>query len=354
MRVVGDRQADGSVRGGHVVKGDDLRIQVESLSYRYKWRNISYYDLDRTVQLPSNSMMRGRVMSWLFELGIGAAAGILSGVFLQVFFPANSGISSSAIASGAQVNQQVMVSGGDAISIVGSGNRAHIGDVNSFHVTVNERVGQQESNSDDVGGFVIVCLVVTVVVAWVLLRNYESILRVLIGVSAALLALCILMVGLALRARYVSPSLGAATFMSILMSAVAYVSYYTCFTLKTATTGLSMPDLSRLLAESSEGGNGTSVGTVVRILLDEGALAYVGTVFIQMLISVLVGVLAVQLLLRECCERYMVGHRGGGVVQWVSEHLTVSWKRSVPCAVILLVVSIGLIFLFRWIPDLIQ
>lgn len=79
-----------------------------------------------------------------------------------------------------------------------------------------------------------------------------------------------------------------------------------------------------------------------------------GTVFIQMLISVLLGVPAVQLLLRECCERYMVGYRGGGAVQWVSEHLTVSWKRSVPCAVILLVVSIGLIFLFRWIPDLIQ
>ena len=237
---------------------------------------------------------------------------------------------------------------------MGSGNQAHIGDVNSFHVTVNERVGQQESNNDDVGGFVIVCLVVTVVVAFVLLRNYESILRVLIGVSAALLTLCALMVGLALRARYVSPSLSAATFTSILMGAVAYVSYYTCFTLKTATTGLSMPDLSRLLAESSESGNGTPVGTVVSILLDEGALVYVGTVFIEMLISVLVGVLAVQLLLRECCERYIVGRRGGGAVQWVLEHLTVSWKRSVLCAIILLVVSIGLVFLFRWIPDLIQ
>ena len=194
----------------------------------------------------------------------------------------------------------------------------------------------------------------TVVVAWVLLRNYESILHVLIGVSAALLTLCILMVGLALRARYVSPSLGAATFTSILMGAVAYVSYYTCFTLKAATTGLSMPDLSRLLAESSESGNGTPVGTVVRILLREGALAYVGTVFFEMLICAWLGVLAFQLLLRECCERYMVGHPGGGAVQWISEHLTVSWKRSVPCAIFLLAVSIGLIFLFRWIPDLIQ
>lgn len=293
-------------------------------------------------------------MSWLLELGIGATAGILSGVFLQMFFPANSGISSPTIAPGAQVNQQVMTSGGDAISVVGSGNQAHIGDVNSFHVTVNERVGQQESNNDDVGGFVILFIVVTVVVAWVLLRNYESILCVLIGVSAALLMLCILMVGLALRARYVSPSLGAATFTSILMGIVVYVSYYTCFMLKTATIGLSMPDLSRLLAESSESGNGTPVGTVVRVLFGEGALAYVGTVFIEMLISVLLGVLAIQMLLRECCERYVVEHRGGGVVQWVLDHLTVSWKRSVPCAVILLVVSIGLIFLFRWIPDLIQ
>lgn len=293
-------------------------------------------------------------MSWLLELGIGAAAGILSGVILQVLFPANSGISSPVIASGSQVNQQVMTSGGDAISIVGSGNQAHIGDVNSVHVTVNERVGQQESNNDDVGGFVILFIAVTVVVAWVLLHNYESILRVLIGVSAALLALCILMVGLALRARYVSPSLSAATFTSILMGAVAYVSYYTCFTLKVATTGLSMPDLSRLLAESSESGNGTPVGTVVRILLHEGALAYVGTVFFEMLICAWLGVLAFQLLLRECCERYMVGHPGGGAVQWVSEHLTVSWKRSVPCAIFLLAVSVGLIFFFRWIPDLIQ
>ena len=47
-------------------------------------------------------------MSWLLELGIGAAAGILSGVILQVLFPANSGISSPVIASGSQVNQQVM------------------------------------------------------------------------------------------------------------------------------------------------------------------------------------------------------------------------------------------------------
>jgi membrane protein len=293
-------------------------------------------------------------MSWLLELGIGAAAGILSGVILQVLFPANSGISSPVIASGAQVNQQVMTSEGDAISIVGSGNQAHIGDVNSVHVTVNERVGQRESNNDDVGGFVILCIVVTVVVAWVLLRNYESILHVLIGVSAALLTLCILMVGLALRARYVSPSLGTAIFTSILMGTVVYVSYYTCFSLKTATTGLSMPDLSRLLAESSESGNATSVGTVVRVLFDEGALAYVGTVFIEMLISALLGVLAFQLLLRECCERYMVGHSGGGVVQWVSDHLTVSWKRSLLCAVILLGISVGLIFLFHWIPDLIQ
>ena len=138
------------------------------------------------------------------------------------------------------------------------------------------------------------------------------------------------------------------------MGAVAYVSYYTCFTLKAATTGLSMPDLSRLLAESSESGNGTPVGTVVRILLREGALAYVGTVFFEMLICAWLGVLAFQLLLRECCERYMVGHPGGGAVQWISEHLTVSWKRSVPCAIFLLAVSIGLIFLFRWIPDLIQ
>lgn len=115
-----------------------------------------------------------------------------------------------------------------------------------------------------------------------------------------------------------------------------------------------MPDLSRLLAESSESGNGTPVGTVVRILLREGALAYVGTVFFEMLICAWLGVLAFQLLLRECCERYMVGHPGGGAVQWISEHLTVSWKRSVPCAIFLLAVSIGLIFLFRWIPDLIQ
>lgn len=123
-------------------------------------------------------------MSWLLELGIGAAAGILSGVILQVLFPANSGISSPVIASGSQVNQQVMTSGGDAISIVGSGNQAHIGDVNSVHVTVNERVGQRESNNDDVGGFVILFIAVTVVVAWVLLRNYESILHVLIGGSS--------------------------------------------------------------------------------------------------------------------------------------------------------------------------
>ena len=138
------------------------------------------------------------------------------------------------------------------------------------------------------------------------------------------------------------------------MGTVVYVSYYTCFSLKTATTGLSMPDLSRLLAESSESGNTTPVGTVVRVLCDDGALAYVGTVFIEMLISALLGVLAFQLLLRECCERYMVGHPGGGVVQWVSDHLTVSWKRSLLCAVILLGISVGLIFLFRWIPDLIQ
>ena len=81
---------------------------------------------------------------------------------------------------------------------------------------------------------------------------------------------------------------------------------------------------------------------------------HVGTVFIEMLISALLGVLAFQLLLRECCERYMVGYSGGGVAQWVSDHLTVSWKRSLLCAVILLGISVGLIFLFHWIPDLIQ
>lgn len=294
-------------------------------------------------------------MSWLLELVIGVAGGVLSGVILQRFIPADSGFSSSDVLSGSSVNQQVMTGSGNVITIAGDGNYAHIGDDNSMHVTVvNERVREGQSDNSDFWSIIIVGVAAFVLIAIFLFRNYELILGILIGTSTALLTLSILMVVMAIRARFVSSSLKTAAFMAVLGVAEVGVIYWSCFTLSTGKSGLSMPDLARMLADSSGGQKSLPFAEVFRILFDEAAVPYVLVVFFTMLMSLILCFFTAGMLLREYCERYVAESGGGGVARWVIDHLPAPGKRVAGVAIVFalipfLFVSFGRIAQQPWL-----
>lgn len=286
-------------------------------------------------------------MSWFPELIVGTLSGVISGVVLQKIAPADSGIVLSSDESRSMVNQQIVNVGDGAVTIAGDRNYVHIGDDNSLHVNVSpQRVSNEQTDNDDAVSVFMGAFIALVVVAVLLVRNYELILGMLIGLSSALLVLSLIMFVIATRAQFVSSALKSALLMSILGIVNAAVSYWSCYWLSTVKSGLSMPDLARMLAESSGGVKRLPVGEMFEILLDEGAVPYVVTVFIAMLVSVALCFFAFGMLLREYCERYLALRGRDGIAKWMSDHLPVPGKLVTCIAVVLACLPIVVIILF--------
>lgn len=286
-------------------------------------------------------------MSWFPELVVGTLSGVISGLVLQKIAPADSGIVLSSDESLSMVNKQIVNVGDGAVTIVGDRNYTHIGDDNSVHVTVSpQRVSNEQTDNGDAVSVLMGAFIALVVVAVLLVRNYELILGMLIGVSASLLTLSLIMCFMATRAQFVSSALKSALLMSVLGIVNAGVSYWSCYWLSTAKSGLSIPDLARMLAESSGGVKRLPVGEMFEILLDEGAVPYVVTVFIAMLVSVALCFFAFGMLLREYCERYLALRERDGIAKWMSDHLPVPGKIVTCYVVVLACLPIVVITLF--------
>lgn len=286
-------------------------------------------------------------MSWLYDLIVGILSAVIAGVILQKIAPANSGVELSHDESRSMVNQQIANVGDGAVTIVGDTNSTHIGDDNSVHVTVSPyRVSTEQTDNDDTVSVFMGSFIALVLVAILLVKNYELILGMLIGLSSALSALSLIMFVLATRAQFVSSSLKSALLMSVLGIVNAGVSYWSCYWLSTVKSGLSMPDLARMLAESSAGVKHLPVGEMFEILWDEGAVPYVVTVFIAMLVSVVLCFFALGMLLREYCERYLALRERDGIAKWMTDHLPVPGKLVTCIAVVLACLPIVVIILF--------
>lgn len=286
-------------------------------------------------------------MSWFPELVVGTLSGVISGLVLQKIAPADSGIVLSSDESLSMVNQQIVNVGDGAVTIVGDRNYTHIGDDNSVYVTVSpQRVSNEQTDNGDAVSVLMGTFIALVVVSVLLVKNYELILGILIGLSAALLVLSLIMFVLAIRAQFVSSSLKSALLMSVLGVVNAGVSYWSCYWLSTVKSGLSMPDLARMLAQSSGGVKRLPVGEMFEILWDEGAFPYVVTVFIAMLVSVVLCFFAFGMLLREYCERSLALRERDGIAKWMSDHLPVPGKLVTCIAVVLACVPFAVIMFY--------
>lgn len=286
-------------------------------------------------------------MSWLPELIVGTLSGVISGVVLQKIAPADSGIVLSPDDSRSMANQQKVNVGDGAVTIVGDRNYTHIGNDNSVNVTMSpQRVSNGQTDNDDIVSVLMGSFIALVLVAILLVRNYELILGMLIGLSSALLVLSLIMFVIAARAQFVSSALKSALLMSVLGVVNAGVSYWSCYWLSTVKSGLAMPDLARMLAESSGGVKRLPVGEMFEILWDEGAVPYVVTVFIAMLVSVLLCFFALGMLLREYCERYLALGGRDAIAKWMSDHLPVPGKMVTCIAVVLACVPFAVIMFY--------
>lgn len=286
-------------------------------------------------------------MSWFPELVVGTLSGVISGLVLQKIAPADSGIVLSSEESLSMVNQQIVNVGDGAVTIVGDRNYTHIGDDNSVYVTVSpQRVSNEQTDNGDAVSVLMGTFIALVVVSVLLVKNYELILGILIGLSSALLVLSLIMFVLAIRAQFVSSSLKSALLMSVLGVVNAGVSYWSCYWLSTVKSGLSMPDLARMLAQSSGGVKRLPVGEMFEILWDEGAFPYVVTVFIAMLVSVVLCFFAFGMLLREYCERSLALRERDGIAKWMSDHLPVPGKLVTCIAVVLACVPFAVIMFY--------
>jgi membrane protein len=286
-------------------------------------------------------------MSWFPELVVGTLSGVISGLVLQKIAPADSGIVLSSDESLSMVNQQIVNVGDGAVTIVGDRNYTHIGDDNSVYVTVSpQRVSNEQTDNGDAVSVLMGTFIALVVVSVLLVKNYELILGILIGLSSALLVLSLIMFVLAIRAQFVSSSLKSALLMSVLGVVNAGVSYWSCYWLSTVKSGLSMPDLARMLAQSSGGVKRLPVGEMFEILWDEGAFPYVVTVFIAMLVSVVLCFFAFGMLLREYCERSLALRERDGIAKWMSDHLPVPGKLVTCIAVVLACVPFAVIMFY--------
>ena len=287
-------------------------------------------------------------MSWLPELIVGTLSGVISGVVLQKIAPADSGIVLSSDESRPMVNQQIMNVGDGAITIAGNGNYTHIGDDNSTHVTVAGESGSRRADSDaDMWLMIGLGFAAFVVIAIFLLRYHEILVSFLVITSVFLMTMSLLTAGLSLRCRHLSKTLGSAIVASLFAVTSTYETYWSCFTLSTGKSGLSMPDLSRMLSEAAGDEKLIPFADAFDLLSAESAFPYVSVVFMAMLATPVLCFSALGMMIREFCERRLATGRAGSVSAWLVAHLPVPGWHYILGVLLLACVPVVIVVLFR-------
>ena len=287
-------------------------------------------------------------MSWFPELVVGTLSGVISGLVLQKIAPADSGIVLSSDESRSMANQQIVNVGDRAVTVVGDRNYTHIGDDNSVHVNVaGDSQRGRETSDGDIWLYLGLGFAVFVVIAIFLLRYYEILVSFLVIASVFLMTTSLLTAGLSLRCRYLSKTLGSSIVASVFAVASTYATYWSCFTLSTGKSGLSMPDLSRMLSEAAGDEKLVPFADAFDLLSAENAFPYVSVVFVAMLVTVVLFFLALGMMIREFCERRFATGRAGSVSVWLVAHLPVPGWRYILGALLLACVPVVIVVLFR-------
>lgn len=289
-------------------------------------------------------------MSWFPELVVGTLSGVISGLVLQKIAPADSGIVLSSDESLSMVNQQIVNVGDGAVTIAGDRNYTHIGDDNSVHVSVTgDSQRGRETSDGDIWLYLGLGFAVFVVIAIFLLRYYEILVSFLVIASVFLMTTSLLTAGLSLRCRYLSKTLGSSIVASVFAVTSTYATYWSCFTLSTGKSGLSMPDLSRMLSEAAGDKKLVPFADAFDLLSAENAFPYVSVVFVAMLATAVLFFLALGMMIREFCERRLATGRAGSVSVWLVAHLPVPGWRYIVGTLLLACVPVVIVVLFRYV-----
>lgn len=289
-------------------------------------------------------------MSWFPELVVGTLSGVISGLVLQKIAPADSGIVLSSDESLSMVNQQIVNVGDGTVTIAGDRNYTHIGDDNSVHVSVTgDSQRGRETSDGDIWLYLGLGFAVFVVIAIFLLRYYEILVSFLVIASVFLMTTSLLTAGLSLRCRYLSKTLGSSIVASVFAVTSTYATYWSCFTLSTGKSGLSMPDLSRMLSEAAGDEKLVPFADAFDLLSAENAFPYVSVVFVTMLATAVLFFLALGMMIREFCERRLATGRAGSVSVWLVTHLPVPGWRYIVGTLLLACVPVVIVVLFRYV-----
>ena len=289
-------------------------------------------------------------MSWFPELVVGTLSGVISGLVLQKIAPADSGIVLSSDESLSMVNQQIVNVGDGTVTIAGDRNYTHIGDDNSVHVSVTgDSQRGRETSDGDIWLYLGLGFAVFVVIAIFLLRYYEILVSFLVIASVFLMTTSLLTAGLSLRCRYLSKTLGSSIVASVFAVTSTYATYWSCFTLSTGKSGLSMPDLSRMLSEAAGDEKLVPFADAFDLLSAENAFPYVSVVFVAMLATAVLFFLALGMMIREFCERRLATGRAGSVSVWLVAHLPVQGWRYIVGTLLLACVPVVIVVLFRYV-----
>ena len=293
---------------------------------------------------------KGKTVSWIVELVIGIVSGVVSGIILARLVPDASMAPEPTASEGDAVTQQVMAANGDVITVAGDGNYAHIGDDNSVHVNVSGNSGRGQGESDgDIWLMIGLGFAAFVVIAIFLMRYYEILVSLLVISSMFLMTTSLMTAGLSLRSRRVSKPLCSSTVASIFAVTSAYATYWSSFTLSTGKSGLSMPDLSRMLSEAAGDEKLVPFADAFHLLSAERAFPYVSVVFMVMLVTAVLCFFALAMMIREFLERRLATRRAGGVTIWFVDHLPVPGWHYILGALLLACVPALIVVLFRYV-----
>ena len=294
--------------------------------------------------------VKGNIVSWIVELVIGVVSGVLSGIILARLVPDGSMALGPTESFGGTVTQQVMAANGDVITVAGDGNYAHIGDDNSVHVNVAGESRRGSADSDgDMWLYLGIGFVAFVVIAIFLLRYYEILVSFLVITSVFLMTMSLLTAGLSLRCRHLSKTLGSSIVASTFAVMSTYVTYWSCFTLSTGKSGLSMPDLSRMLSEVAGDEKLVPFADAFDLLSAENAFRYVSVVFVAMLATAVLCFYVLGMMIREFCERRLATGRACSVSAWLIDHLPSPGWRYILGALLLACVPAVIVVLFRYV-----
>lgn len=294
--------------------------------------------------------VKGKTVSWIVELVIGVVSGVVSGIILARLVPDGSMAPEPTASGGDAVTQQMMAANGDVVMVAGDRNYTHIGDDNSVHVNVagDSRRGQGESDGD-IWLMIVLGFAAFVVIAIFLMRYYEILVSLLVISSMFLMTTSLMTAGLSLRSRRVSKPLRSSIVASFLAVTSTYATYWSCFVLSTGKSGLSMPDLSRMLSEATGGDKLVPFAEAFDLLGAERAFPYVSVVFMAMLATAVLCFTVLGMMIREFCERRLAMGRAGSVSAWLVVHLPVPGWRYIVGALLLACVPAVTVVLFRYV-----